>query len=179
MRLTACAMLLAGIIALVAVNTDAGSNFQDRAVVGFLCAALMGAAVGLLVWGPSVSSSQIMRLAEARMGVLTLSEIVTALNVEPEHALRALQKLQRVGIAKQRWQEIRKNVWEFPDYMSLPISESIELAKAKGGRLTLDDLVASGHDRKTARETLDALSDKGLAQSDPGAATPTLVVTTQ
>jgi len=60
--------------------------------------------------------------------------------------------------------------------------ESIELAKAKGGRLSVQDLVASGHSADTARQTLDALNSKGLAQEDP-ANTATndraIIVTTQ
>jgi len=66
--------------------------------------------------------------------------------------------------------------------LKLPILESIELAKARGGRLSLQDLVASGHSAETARQTLDALNNKGLAQEDPAntsASDRAIIVTTQ
>ena len=122
---------------------------------------------------------EVMRLAQARQGLLSLSEIATALDIDPDLAKRTLQALSKAGIATQRWQEFRKNIWEFPDYMTLPISESIELAKSKGGRLTVQDLLNSGHSPETARQTFQTLSEKGLAQPDPASSSSALIVTTQ
>ena len=122
---------------------------------------------------------EVMRLAEQRHGILTLSEIATALDIEPDVARLALQALAKDGIATQRWEEFRKNLWEFPDYMKLPITESIELAKSKGGRITMQDLLNSGHSAATAQQTLDTLREKGLAQQDTSSADRTLIVTTQ
>jgi hypothetical protein len=120
---------------------------------------------------------EILKLAQSRQGLLTLGEITTALDLDPAVVKKTLEALSKDGLASIRWQEYRKNLWEFPDYMTLPISESLELAKSKGGRITENDLVATGHSRQTARQTLDALADKGLAQPDPTAAASTLIVT--
>jgi hypothetical protein len=128
-------------------------------------------------------TTEIMHLARENHGLLTLSEIVTTLNISPKRAIRSLRILQAHGIASQRWQEFRKNLWEFPDYMTLPLFESIELAKTQGGRLTAVDLTASGHSREIARQTMVTLREKGLAQPDPdapaNATAPDLIVTTQ
>jgi hypothetical protein len=111
---------------------------------------------------------EIMQLAEDKGGVLTLSEICTALGVDPDVALRALVHLQRVGVAAPRWQEIQKNLWEFPDAIKLPIGEAIDLAKEGGGRVTIRDLVAAGHSVEVAEQTFDAIAEKGLAQQETG-----------
>jgi hypothetical protein len=153
-------------------------------VVALICAALGVFVIinGLLTKSRRRPTQEIMRLAEQRHGILTLSEIATALNLDPKVVQRTLQQLSETGIAQQRWQEFRKNIWEFPDYMKLPLSESLELAKAKGGRLTLEDLTAAGHSPDTARQTLDTLNDKGLAHPDPASPSstqPALIVTTQ
>jgi DNA-binding transcriptional ArsR family regulator len=160
-------------------------GFSGLASGGMTLAGLICMGVGLISLGETLwkkrqlPKREIMRLAEQRNGLLTLGEITTALDIDPEIARRTLQALSKAGIASQRWEEFRKNLWEFPDYMTLPITESIELAKARGGRLTLDDLVASGYSRDTARQTLDTLSEKGLAQQDPATTSPALIVTTQ
>ncbi|HVT79955.1 MAG TPA: hypothetical protein VHM90_04805 [Phycisphaerae bacterium] len=148
------------------------------AFAGYICigVGLLGLAQTFLK-SRQLPKKELMRLAEQRKGILTLSEIATALNIEPEIARRTLQALAKDGIAIQRWEEFRKNLWEFPDYMKLPITESIELAKAKGGRLSMQDLLNSGHSADVARQTLDTLSDKGLAHQDP--ATRDVIVTTQ
>jgi hypothetical protein len=152
---------------------------------GMAFAGLICIGIGLLGIGRSffqarrLPKKEIMRLAEQRGGLLTLSEIATALDIDPDLAARSLRALSKSGIASQRWLEYRKNLWEFPDYMTLLISESIELAKTKGGRLTLTDLVSSGHTPETARQTLDALSEKGLAREDPTAGSRGIIVTTQ
>ena len=156
-------------------------------IAGLICVGMGGFAFASTL-GTKFSKSrylpkkEIMRLAEQRKGMLTVSEITTALDIDPNVVLKTLQALAKDGIATQRWAEFRKNLWEFPDYLTLPIPESIELAKAKGGRLTLNDLVASGHSAETARQTLDVLNSKGLAQEDPAnssASDPAIIVTTQ
>ncbi|HUO09782.1 MAG TPA: hypothetical protein VM008_15870 [Phycisphaerae bacterium] len=122
---------------------------------------------------------EVMKLAEARNGILTLSETATALDIDPALAMKTLQALSKMGIATQRWQDFRKNVWEFPDYIRLPIAETIDLAKKKGGRISLSDLVASGQSMEVATQTLDTLSQKGLAQQDPAAGTRAVILTSQ
>lgn len=146
---------------------------------GFICLGLGVTTLARAYFSArQLPKKEILRLAEARKGLLTVSEIATALDLEPGLALKTLQALSKDGIATQRWTEVRKNLWEFPDYLTLPIPESIELAKANGGRLTLEALVASGHSEKTARDTFDALSEKGLAHSDPAPGAPAIIVTT-
>ncbi len=151
------------------------------AVTGLIDAGFGVMRLGEVIRLSRLPKGQVMRLAEQRHGLQTLGEISTALNIDPAVARRTLQALSADGIATQRWAEFRKNLWEFPDYMKLPISESIELAKAKGGRLSLNDLISSGYSAETARQTMNALSERGLAQNDPSAAaaSPALIVTTQ
>jgi hypothetical protein len=59
---------------------------------------------------------------------------------------------------------LQKNLWEFPDYVKLPISQVIDLAQKQGGRVTLQDLVASGYSLDVAQQTFDAIQQKGLAR---------------
>jgi hypothetical protein len=122
---------------------------------------------------------EIMQLAKARHGLLTISEITSELDIDPHLARRGLEQLQKLKIASIRWQEVQKNLWEFPDYLTLPIPETIELAKARGGRVTVQDLLASGQSLQTANDTLNALSEAGLAHQDPAAAGRAVIVTTQ
>ncbi|HVS70398.1 MAG TPA: hypothetical protein VHQ47_04000 [Phycisphaerae bacterium] len=153
---------------------------KDTAIAGFICAGLsLLQFAELFRRSRTLPTKEVMRLAEARHGLLTLSETATALDIDPDLALRTLQALSKKGIASQRWTEVRKNLWEFPDYMTLPIPQSIELAKSNGGRLSLSDLVSSGHSTKTARDTLTTLTEKGLAQPDPASPQSTLIITTQ
>ena len=164
------------------------SGLNGLATGGMALAGMIVTGVGLVEVFKTVSASrqlpkkEVMRLAEERGGLLTVSEITTALDIDPDRAKKTLQALSKDGIAAQRWEEFRKNLWEFPDYLKLPIVESIELAKAKGGRLSVQDLVASGHSPDTARQTLDALNSKGLAQEDPANSATSdraIIVTTQ
>jgi hypothetical protein len=111
-------------------------------------------------------TKEIMQLARARNGLLTLSEITTELDIEPHLAHRALEQLKKLKIASQRWQEIHKNVWEFPDYLQLPVQQSLDIARTHDGRITLQDLLAQGHSLDTAQQTLDTLSREGLARPD-------------
>jgi hypothetical protein len=116
-------------------------------------------------------TKEIMHLAKERGGLLTLGEITLSLDVDPSLASRALAKLHKLNCASPRWQEIRKNLWEFPDYLELPLEQSLKLAEKSGGRLRLKDLLAQGYSLDTAQQTLDALAREGLAQVDPGDAT--------
>jgi hypothetical protein len=129
--------------------------------IGFLC----GGTFGFLL-SRQLPVKEIMQLAESRNGLLTLSEITTTLDIDPALAARALKKLQALKIASPRWQEIRKNLWEFPDYVQLPLEESLELAEKSGGRVTLKDLVSQGYSVDTAQQTLNTLSREGLARPD-------------
>ncbi|HVX84660.1 MAG TPA: hypothetical protein VH253_07575 [Phycisphaerae bacterium] len=153
---------------------------HEAAIAGLICSGLALLQLAeLFRRSRTLPTQEVMRLAEARHGLLTLSETATALDIDPDLALRTLQALSKKGIASQRWTELRKNLWEFPDYMTLPIPQSIELAKSHGGRLSLSDLVSSGHSTQTARDTLTTLTEKGLAQPDPASPQSTLIITTQ
>jgi hypothetical protein len=129
-----------------------------------LCGLIMG--IGLFFYYRSLELPQkeIIQLAESKGGVLSLSEISTALAIEPAIALRTLLRLQRLGVATPRWADLQKNLWEFPDYTKLPIAETIDLARERGGKISLHDLVAGGHSPEVARQTFDTLSEKGLAR---------------
>jgi len=142
---------------------------------------LFGLAIGAFFYFLSMElpKKEILQLAETHNGLLSLSEISTALAIDPQTALRTLLLLQRLGIAIPRWQELQKNLWEFPDYLKLPIAETIDLAKKHGGRLSLKDLISAGHSVDVAQQTFDALSEKGLAQKDPSATGPALILETQ
>ena len=46
-------------------------------------------------------------------------------------------------------------------------TQAIDLARQQGGRLTLQDLVASGHSVEIAQQTFDVIQEKGLARQQP------------
>lgn len=133
---------------------------------------VFGMIIGLVFYYLSLElpKKEILQLAQARNGLLTVSEIATALAIDPDLALNTLRHLQRIGVASPRWEELQRNLWEFPDYVKLPIAETIDLARARGGRVSMRDLLAQGHTPDIARQTIDALSDKGLAQPDTASA---------
>lgn len=89
-------------------------------VGGAIC---FGIGAGKIINARRLPKVQIMRLAESRDGLLSLSEITTALDIDPDIAIRTLKALAKAGIARQRWQEVQKNLWEFPDYMKSPPPE--------------------------------------------------------
>ena len=124
-------------------------------------------------------SKEVLLLAQSKKGLLTLSEITTTLDIDPNLAARALRQLQKHKIASPRWQEIRKNLWEFPDYQDLPLDQTLELAQARGGRLTVDDLTAAGQSRETAKQTLATLTSAGLVKEDPAAPAPAVLLQPQ
>ena len=109
-------------------------------------------------------TKEVMQIAEEHKGLVTVGEVSTALGINPDVALRTLYRLQRLGLASPRWEELQKNLWEFPDYVKLPVSQAIDLAQKQGGRLTLQDLVASGYSLDVAQQTFDAIHQKGLAR---------------
>jgi hypothetical protein len=137
----------------------------------------LGAGLVFYYFSLELPKQEILQLAESRHGLLTLSEIATTLNVDPDLVLRTLRHMQKSGLATPRWTELQRNLWEFPDYVKLPIDETITMARDRGGRVSLQDLVARGHSLDTAQQTFDALSDKGLAQRDT-ADTRSLIVET-
>src|SRR4051812_25079210 len=74
------------------------------------------AALGLLAYAASrkAPAKETLHLAQSRQGVLTLPEVSTALDIDPQLAAKALSQLQKLKIATPRWQDIRRNIWEFP-----------------------------------------------------------------
>ncbi len=88
-------------------------------------------------------TKELLLLAQARQGILTLPEVSTALDIDPHLAAYALRRLQKLNIATPCWQEIRKNLWEFPDYMPAEIMDAIELARSRCNRPTAEDLLNS------------------------------------
>ncbi|HUO07827.1 MAG TPA: hypothetical protein VM008_05980 [Phycisphaerae bacterium] len=120
-------------------------------------------------------TKEIMRVAKENNGLVCVGEIATTLDITPDLALRALRHLQRIGIAQPRWEELQKNLWEFPDYMQLPIADAIDLARKHGGKLTLQDLVASGHTLEVAQQTFETIQQKGLGR-DQGGETPAIIL---
>jgi hypothetical protein len=163
-------------ILIMAVTNERGADRDS--LVAFSSLMILGGIIVSVLPSPK-PSNEILRLAQAHNGLLTLSEIATTLDIDPAQALRTLRHLQKLGVATQRWEELRKNLWEFPDYIQLPISQTLDLAKSHGGRVTLRDLVASGHSLDIASQTFDTLSEKGLAQQDPAAGDRTLIVQVQ
>jgi len=101
---------------LILANSAHGDAFPPI-VGGAIC---FGIGVGKIANARRLPKVQIMRLAESRDGLLTLSEITTALDIDPDLALRTLKTLAKSGIAHQRWEEVHKNLWEFPDYTKRP-----------------------------------------------------------
>jgi len=174
-----CMLTAVSVLIFVPVFTDHDSTFDDRAAVSTLCSLFVAAGITFLFLAAKTPTADILRLAQSKKGVLTLGEIITTLDVSPGRALRALKQLQKVGLANPRWQELQKNIWEFPDYQELPLQETLDLAHKKGGRVSLKDLLAAGHSLDTAQQTLQTLTDKGLACQDPAAAAPTFVLAAQ
>ncbi len=99
-----------------------GGDIAGPLVGGAIC---FGVGAGKMINARRLPKVQIMRLAESRNGLLTLSEITTALDIDPDIAIRTLKALAKTGIAQQRWEEVRKNLWEFPDYLKLPAQEPL------------------------------------------------------
>lgn len=138
----------------------------EKGEFAFVWAFLMG--LGGFFWWRSMELplKEILQLAESRNGVLTLSEIATALDIRPGLALRALRALASAGLAHICWEDVQKNLWEFPDAVRLPIGQALNLARSHGGRVALGDLVADGHSVEVAEQTFEVLAGKGLARDE-------------
>ncbi|MEI8194987.1 MAG: hypothetical protein WCI73_03665 [Phycisphaerae bacterium] len=137
--------------------------------------------LGGFFWWRSMElpSKEILQMAESRNGVLTVTEITTALDIRPELALRTLRFLAAKGLARSCWEQWEKNLWEFPDSVHLPIAQALELARTKGGRVALQDLIAGGHSVQVAEQTFTVLANKGLAHDETTGQTRSLVFTPQ
>lgn len=120
--------------------------------------------LGLFFWYLSMELPvrEILRLAELRDGLLTLTEISTELNVTPGVALKALRHLQAHGLARVSWQTLEKNLYEFPDATDLPLGLAAELAQTANGQLTEAKLVERGVSARLAQQTIQALGQRGL-----------------
>jgi len=130
-------------------------NLHDRTAVIVLCGAMAGLGALSYLRGRELPTTDIMRFAESRGGLVTLSEIATTLDLDPETVVKTLRKLQKLGVAIHRWEEVRRNVWEFPDYMQLPPVEPHAPVQAEMVRPVARDMM---------RETLTPMS---VAHSAP------------
>mgnify|MGYP001598852433 FL=1 len=110
--------------------------------------------------------AEILQVAQDRGGVVSEGELATSLGVGPEIIKRTLAYLQQLGLACPKWQELEKNLWEFPDYVKLPMGQAIEIARKQGGRVSVADLLGSGHSLDVAEETLETLASKGLGRGE-------------
>ena len=76
---------------------------KGTALGGLICAGLGAIALlRALPFGKSLPKKEVMRLAESRNGILTLSETATALDIDPTLAEKTLKALSKMGIATQR-----------------------------------------------------------------------------
>ncbi|MGN6366729.1 MAG: hypothetical protein ACTHN5_00430 [Phycisphaerae bacterium] len=184
---SALGLLAVGAALSIASLTSHSHDAQGLLLGGLICLAI--GAARLITQAPTLLArlplpqplpkKEVMKLAESKNGILTLSETATALDIDPALAEKTLKALSKLGIATHRWQDYRKNVWEFPDYIKLPLAQTLDLAKQNGGRISLNDLVASGQSIETATQTLDTLSEKGLAQQDPTTPSRAVLLNTQ
>ena len=76
-----------------------------------------------------------------------------------------------------RWQEFRRNIWEFPDYMDLPIAPSPELAE--NDTRSPEKHPPTSADRQTALPALNALDHNDIASEAPSNAAPAMIATSQ
>jgi hypothetical protein len=166
-RAIAAATLFFGGAFMLVVDFTTRLPTAEKGEFAFVWVFLMAVGGFFYYLSMELPSKEVMQMAEDRKGLLTVGEIATALAINPDLALRTLHHLQRIGVAAPRWQELQKNLWEFPDYIQLPISQAIDLARQQGGRLTLQDLVASGHSVEIAQQTFDVIQEKGLARQQP------------
>jgi hypothetical protein len=147
---------------------DFTTNFPTRGKGEFAALWLFSVALGAFFYYLSLElpRAEIMQIAQERGGLVTEGELATALGAGPEVVRRTLAYLQRLGIASPQWTELRRNLWEFPDYVKLPMREAVTLAKTKGGCVTIADLLAQGHSLDVAEETLETLTQKGLGRTE-------------
>jgi hypothetical protein len=165
-RATAAACLFLGGTLMLLV--DFTTSFPTEAKGEFAAVWLFSIALGVFFYVLSLElpRAEVMQVAQERGGLVTEGELATALGVGPEVIRRTLTYLQRLGIACPQWTELRRNLWEFSDYIKLPMREAITMAKAKGGRVTVADLLAQGHSLDIAEETVETLAEKGLGRGE-------------
>lgn len=120
--------------------------------------------VGVFFWFRSMElpMKEIMQLAEQHDGLLTVTEIATAMDISPDLVMRALRHLQARGLARVSLRELDRNLWEFPDSAHLPITQALKIAEANGGYLTVADLINAGVTLEIAQQTLAVLQAKGV-----------------
>jgi hypothetical protein len=165
-RTLAAAILFLGGAGMLVV--DFTTDFPTRGKGAFAGLWLFAMAVGAWFYYLSMElpRAELMQIAQERGGVVTEGELATALGVGPELIKRTLAYLQTLGIAAPRWEELRKNLWEFPDYVKLPVGEAIALARKQGGRVTVADLLDGGHSLEVAQETVETLAAKGIGHNE-------------
>lgn len=105
---------------------------------------------------------EIMQLASSHEGILTLTEISTQLEISPDLAMRTLRYLQQRNLARPSLQMVEKNLWEFPDCLKLPLDRAAELAQRQEGKLTLEQLMATGVSLEDAERTMEVLRARGM-----------------
>jgi hypothetical protein len=164
MRVTGMAFVSIGVFMLLmdVLAVDSDGKAPVAIIFGLMLAA--GIVLSYLGFFADLPTQELMLFAKSRGGLVTLSEIATEMEIDPHMALRTLKSLQKIGVARQRWQEIHRNVWEFPDYLEVPMSEALDVAQKNGGQVALKDLLAQGLSQETAQQALDVLREKGLAQ---------------
>ena len=94
-------------------------NSHDRTAAIVICGTLAGFGALAFIRGRELPTTDVMRFAQSRGGLVTLSEIATTLDLDPETVVKTLRKLQKLGVAMHRWEEVRRNLWEFPDYLPM------------------------------------------------------------
>lgn len=126
-------------------------------------------AVGVFFWFRSMElpMKEIMQLAEQHDGLLTVTEIATAMSISPDLVMRTLRHLQARGLARVSLRELDRNLWEFPDSAHLPITQALKIAADNGGYLTAADLINAGVALETAQQTLAVLEAKGILKQPP------------
>ena len=137
------------------------------------------ALLGFLAYAASRTppTRETLRLAQSRHGLLTLPDVSTTFDIDPNLAGKTLAQLQKLKLAVPRWQEFRRNIWEFPDYMDLPIAPSPELAE--NDTLSTEKHPPTSADRQTALPALNALDHNDLASEAPSNAAPAMIATSQ
>ncbi|MGN6371284.1 MAG: hypothetical protein ACTHN5_23770 [Phycisphaerae bacterium] len=166
-RTFAAASLFFGGALMLVVDFTTKIPTAEKGEFAFLWLFLMGLGAFFYYLSMELPTREILQVAKDNNGLITLGELSTALDIKPDLALHALKHLQRLGLAEPRWEELQKNLWQFPDYTQLPIAATIELARKNGGNISLHDLVAHGYTLEVAQQTFDTLHKKGLAQNQP------------
>jgi hypothetical protein len=126
-------------------------------------------AVGVFFWFRSMElpMKEIMQLAEQHDGLLTVTEIATAMSISPDVVVRTLRQLQARGLARVSLRSLDRNLWEFPDSTRLPITQALKIAEENGGYLTMADLINAGITLETAQQTMAVLEAKGILKQPP------------